>query len=221
MTASTPVDRTGVDLGRVAVVVLFVLTAVANGTNLARTLSVTTVRWRDTTESISSLLALAFCLLVVRAYLRRGRARATDRGKLVWVVAPVATALPLVLAAVPPRPSGAARTAASLSLTVAGLLVSVLALRCLSDNLSVVPQARAAVVHGPYRWVRHPLYLGEILTVVGLAIHLGRWSLATPVVLQVVLQGYRARREESLLRQKVAGYAGYADRTALLLPGLW
>ena len=46
-------------------------------------------------------------------------------------------------------------------LLVTGGAWSVWSLRSLGRNLSVIAQAREVAEHGPYRWIRHPLYTGE------------------------------------------------------------
>ena len=58
-------------------------------------------------------------------------------------------------------------------LLVGGTAWSVWSLRSLGRNLSVLAQAREVVEHGPYRWIRHPLYTGEIISSLGLAIAAG------------------------------------------------
>jgi protein-S-isoprenylcysteine O-methyltransferase Ste14 len=88
----------------------------------------------------------------------------------VLVAAPTATCLPFVLLALPQSPGGTIRSAVALVLIVAGTAWSVGSLRHLSTCLSVVPQARRLVDTGPYRWVRHPLYLGELVAVAGFAV---------------------------------------------------
>jgi protein-S-isoprenylcysteine O-methyltransferase Ste14 len=222
--APRPVEPSGsrpIDFGRVAAVALFVLTACSNLTALVVRLVGSEPTWQKVAEVASSVLALSFCALVVRAYLRRGRASATDRGLAVWLVAPLATVVPLAMAAVPSRPGGPVRTVVELVLTIVGLAFSVWSVRCLASNLSIVPQARSAISHGPYRLVRHPLYLGEMVALTGLALHVGRWEAGVVLVVEVMFQVYRAGREERLLLREVPGYAAYAARTRRLVPGLW
>jgi protein-S-isoprenylcysteine O-methyltransferase Ste14 len=216
-----PPGRPEIDFGRVAVVALFVLTACSNLVALFVRLTGPEPGWQKAAEVASSVLALSFCALVVRAYLRRGRATATDRGVAVWFVAPLATVVPLAMAAVPSRPGGPVRTVVELLLTIAGLTFSVWSVRCLASNLSIVPQARSAITHGPYRFVRHPLYVGEMVALSGLALHVGRWEAAAVLGVEVMFQVYRASREERLLLREVPGYAPYAARTQRLVPGVW
>jgi protein-S-isoprenylcysteine O-methyltransferase Ste14 len=221
VTAPPREDVRRVDVARVGVVVLFTITAGSNVGGLLRHLTGDELLWQRAAAAASSVLSLSFCAIVVFAYLRRGPASATDRGRLVWVVAPLATAVPLVLAGLPPLSGGLTRTAVELGLTLAGLTWSVWALQTLATNISIVPQARGLVTGGPYRWVRHPLYLGELIALSGLALHVGRWPLAAVVLAELGLQMYRARREESLLSQQIDGYAAYAGRTRRLIPGVW
>jgi protein-S-isoprenylcysteine O-methyltransferase Ste14 len=229
VTASDSATRSGrtdpsanpIDFGRVGAVALFVLTACSNVAALIVRLVGSEPTWRKGAEVVSSALALSFCALVVRAYLRRGRAHATDRGVVVWFIAPLATLVPLAITAVPSRPGGPVRTIVELLLTLSGLAFSVWAVRCLASNLSIVPQARSAITHGPYRFVRHPLYLGELVALSGLALHVGRWEAGVVVALEISFQVYRAGREERLLLAEVPGYAAYAERTRRLVPGVW
>jgi protein-S-isoprenylcysteine O-methyltransferase Ste14 len=69
--------------------------------------------------------------------------------------------------------------------------------------------------------VRHPLYTGELVSTLGLAL-----AAATPVAFAcwlslVGLQVYRALREEQVLLQALPGYRIYRSRTAALLPGIF
>jgi protein-S-isoprenylcysteine O-methyltransferase Ste14 len=100
-----------------------------------------------------------------------------------------------------------------------GLAGCVWSLRHLWTSFSVIPQARTLVSSGPYRWIRHPLYTTEIIANVGMAIHFGRLYHWAVLVLLIVGQSYRARREERLLCAHLPGYAEYRTRTAALVPG--
>jgi protein-S-isoprenylcysteine O-methyltransferase Ste14 len=106
-------------------------------------------------------------------------------------------------------------------LLVGGTAWSVWSLRSLGKNLSVLAQARSVVQDGPYRWVRHPLYSGEIVCCLGLALAAGTAAAAGVWLTLVALQVYRARREEQILVGTLPTYAGYRTRTAALFPGLF
>ena len=166
-------------------------------------------------------LTAVFYLFIVRAYLRRGPAGATSRVPLALLAAPLATFLPFGLPFVGSGGSAAAALAVGEALLVAGFAYSVWSVRCLDRSLSVVPQARALVDHGPYASVRHPLYLGELVAMLGLALTLGGVGSLVLWSVLVLLQAYRAVQEERLLVAFLPGYAAYQSRTARIVPGLF
>jgi protein-S-isoprenylcysteine O-methyltransferase Ste14 len=85
----------------------------------------------------------------------------------------------------------------------------------------VLPGFRGVVTGGPYRFVRHPAYLGELLMVLAAALSQPSLRSATLFVLAVVFIGLRVRVEEALLNDSEL-YRRYAERTAFrLLPGVW
>lgn len=106
-------------------------------------------------------------------------------------------------------------------LLVAGLAVGAWALAAnRPGNFNIRPELKEGgtlVTHGPYRWVRHPMYLAVTVTmaafcVAGDAIQWGLW-----VALVAVLAA-KARREERGLLVAHPGYAGYRARTRAILP---
>jgi protein-S-isoprenylcysteine O-methyltransferase Ste14 len=106
-------------------------------------------------------------------------------------------------------------------LVAAGTAWAVWSLRSLGRSVAVLAQARVLVDRGPYRWVRHPLYTGEIVSSLGLALLAGRLAALAVWLGFCLLQAYRALREEQLLMAAMPAYRGYRARTAALLPGLF
>jgi protein-S-isoprenylcysteine O-methyltransferase Ste14 len=78
------------------------------------------------------------------------------------------------------------------------------------------------VSSGPYAFVRHPMYSGAILFMVGAALLLGSWWGVVLSPLFAVLFGIRSGIEERALLAGLPGYADYAARVRYrLVPGLW
>ena len=78
------------------------------------------------------------------------------------------------------------------------------------------------VTGGPYRYVRHPMYLGIILLFPGMALFLGSWWALVPAILIAVLMVVRTALEDRTLRAELAGYTEYARQVRYrLLPGVW
>jgi protein-S-isoprenylcysteine O-methyltransferase Ste14 len=170
---------------------------------------------------VGVVFTCAFYALIIWCYLRRGPAVATSSSVTAHVVAVTATWLPAALPLVHGAPPGAARQAVSDLLLVAGTTWAVWSLHFLGRNLSVIAQARGLADRGPYRWVRHPLYLGELVSSLGVAV-----AANSPVAVAIWLvlcglQVYRALREEQVLLQALPGYRDYRSRTAALIPGLF
>jgi protein-S-isoprenylcysteine O-methyltransferase Ste14 len=116
--------------------------------------------------------------------------------------------------------------ASGLQLTISNLVMavgvgfSVWALMYLRLNFSIIPESRELTLNGPYRIVRHPVYLGEVVSGVGLALALpSRFSVALLLTF-VAAQLIRIHFEERLLAAEHPEYAAYAARTKRLIPWL-
>jgi protein-S-isoprenylcysteine O-methyltransferase Ste14 len=73
-------------------------------------------------------------------------------------------------------------------------------------------RAHRVVTEGPYRIVRHPMYAGSILWLLGMPLLLGSWWGVVAVPLLVVGTAPRAVGEERMLRRELSGYDEYARR---------
>jgi protein-S-isoprenylcysteine O-methyltransferase Ste14 len=75
---------------------------------------------------------------------------------------------------------------------------------------------------GPYRFVRHPGYLGTIVSALATPLALGSLWAFIPAGLLTALFVVRTALEDGTLRDELAGYEAYAQRTRYrLVPGVW
>lgn len=78
------------------------------------------------------------------------------------------------------------------------------------------------VADGPYRFVRHPSYMGSIISWVCAALALGSWLALVPVTLIAAIVTLRTALEDRTLHEELPGYVEYARHTRYrLLPGVW
>jgi protein-S-isoprenylcysteine O-methyltransferase Ste14 len=103
-------------------------------------------------------------------------------------------------------------------LSMPGLLVMLWAFWSLGSSFSIAPAARKLVISGPYRFLRHPMYAGEIISLAGFCIGsplVWNWSVLLVFALSI---GYRISQEEILLKR----YSVYAHFVKWrLVPGVW
>jgi protein-S-isoprenylcysteine O-methyltransferase Ste14 len=204
-----------VDIGRTVMVPAAALVLLLELTTLAGRGGGNTLRW------VGTLLTAAFYLLVIWCYLRRGPASATTSSVTARVAAVVATWIPFVIPWLHGPPPGAVWQGVSDVLLLAGTAWAIWSLRSLGRNLSVIAQARDVADRGPYRWIRHPLYAGELVSTLGLAVAAHSLAAISVWLGLCALQAYRALREEQLLLAALPGYGAYRGRTAALLPGIF
>ena len=106
-------------------------------------------------------------------------------------------------------------------LLVAGLAFSIASVAFLGRCFGILPDVRGLVVRGPYRLVRHPLYLGELTAAVGVVVGSRHpWGAAGAWLVCLGLQIARTHYEESNLRAEFPEYAQYAARTKRIVPGV-
>ena len=170
---------------------------------------------------------VTFCLLalyyavIAAAYLRRAPAAATSPVWTARAAAVVATWLPLVAPFIATRRDHGLAVWIGNVVLIAGLCWCVWALSTLGRNLSVIPQARALATSGPYRFVRHPLYLGELTMLAGILAAGFDTSLVALYCTMLLLQLYRIHHEELLLCRTLPQYLTYRTAVKRLVPHVY
>jgi protein-S-isoprenylcysteine O-methyltransferase Ste14 len=130
-----------------------------------------------------------------------------------------------VLRRLPAPPLPPAAVPVGLAVEAAGLGLRVWSMATLGSSYSRTLRTEAeqpVVEGGPYRVVRHPGYLGSLLTWTGFA--LTSRSLPLLAVAGGLLgsaYSHRIEAEERLLARDLPGYAPYMTRTKRLIPLVW
>jgi protein-S-isoprenylcysteine O-methyltransferase Ste14 len=169
------------------------------------------------------VLMTAFNVLLCWLFLVR-RPSAGSRGvggRISDVIAVAGTAIVLALSFAPRVVDDLLVIAAAEVLMTIGLVIMVVGLASLGRSFGIMPRARGLVQTGLYRWVRHPIYLGEFLVFLGVMIlAISPLTIAIYAAF-VALQSYRLVVEEQTLSRAYPDYAVYRMRTARLLPGVY
>jgi len=148
--------------------------------------------------------------------------RVLKAGKAGFLLLLIAQALFLDILPISAEPGGL--RVAGLLIFAAGLALAVAGRLQLGENwanledYSVLPDQRL-VRQGVYRFVRHPIYGGDLLLLTGLQLAVNSWLvlLVLPIAAVVLRQ---ARREEAILVESFPGYREYRQRTRMLVPFL-
>ena len=159
----------------------------------------------------------AIYAVLLLAYLVRTDPRERSRGVREVILPLAAAALPFALLATPPCLAVTTHRPLLLAVFWAMTLSSTLTawgIWTLRRSFSITVEARDLVTEGPYRWVRHPVYLGEVLSAA--MVTTWRLSLANGAMLALFagLQLYRSRLEErKLARAFPEAYPAWARGT--------
>lgn len=195
----------------------------AAGANALVAYGVLTAAWsRPTLHSWSVVLFIAMRAAVFGAFavllcVRRPAGEAA-RSPLALVACAGALVAVAMIASPSARGSETSAVLAGDVVALIGGVEMVVAIAWLGRCFSVLPEARGLVTAGPYRFVRHPLYLGELTACLGLV-------LASPTARNVgagavfcVCQAVRMRLEERALLKEYPAYAEYAAVTPRVVP---
>jgi protein-S-isoprenylcysteine O-methyltransferase Ste14 len=190
------------------------------------------------------LTALAFDMLVLYSFLVRHGAQQRPKGfwenifPLLTVFIPVIgftlMLMPEVRALLPSYPERFLQALASITpmfpyyINVAAFLIglsgaafSIWAIAHLRASFGLRAAVRELVTTGPYRRIRHPLYFGEIIHILGIAILAATPAAIYLFILAVAMQAIRARIEERKFLTTVPDYASFRRNTGFLWPRIF
>ena len=111
------------------------------------------------------------------------------------------------------------------ALLAAGFAFAFWARACLGGNWSsdvTIKKDHTLILTGPYRFTRHPIYLGFLLAILGTAVIFGRLSGFLGLLLAAVAWKIKSLQEERFMLEEFgAAYRAYRSRVKGILPFIW
>ncbi|MFP4497208.1 MAG: methyltransferase family protein [Vulcanimicrobiota bacterium] len=101
---------------------------------------------------------------------------------------------------------------------ITGTSIMILSIWQLKTSFSIMAEARELVTGGIYKYIRHPLYLGEFIAYLGVLLIRLSWINITIYLLFIILQTFRAGIEEKKLSESLEGYRVYLRTTGMFFP---
>jgi len=175
--------------------------------------------------ALQTLLLLTYFTMLVVLYTTRLPARGTDHRLTVMFVAFTGTFAVIGASFLPGTTRRDGLVLVSDILGTAGIAYTVWSLAYLRRSFSIIPEARRLVTGGPYSMSRNPVYLGEVVTAIGINLATAGWPTVLGLVYFVTCQLLRIRWEEGVLRRAFPEeFSRYASRVPRYFPNpfkLW
>jgi len=106
-------------------------------------------------------------------------------------------------------------------LIIVSNILAVWILFWLGRSFSILPEGRKLVTRGPYAIVRHPLYLIEMVGILGTVINFLSWQAVLLFIAQTAMQFVRIHYEEQVLKESFPEYEDYALQTRRVIPYIY
>jgi protein-S-isoprenylcysteine O-methyltransferase Ste14 len=151
----------------------------------------------------------------------RPRAKAQAYGFLPRLAAFVGTYMPWTMVFFAALTNSTLLNLMSSVCVIAGIALAIFTVLHLGKAFSLVPQARMLVRNGPYRWLRHPLYVCEEIAVFGTLLQSPSPITALIFETHIGIQVCRIIYEEKLLLESFPEYREYSASTWRLIPFVW
>jgi protein-S-isoprenylcysteine O-methyltransferase Ste14 len=169
---------------------------------------------------LSSVCLASFYLLLALLIMTRPPAKAEADGLMPRIAAFVGTYMPWTITFLG-KTEQALPNLVSTACVLIGAIMMLVTIRHLGRSFSIVPQARSVVQTGPYRWIKHPLYLVEEIVVLGVVLQYLSPVTVIVLVLHIGVQVCRILYEEDLLRRNCPEYSSYEASRWRLIPYVW
>lgn len=177
--------------------------------------------WRFAADVLSRFSTICFVGLMTLLFLIRLEPIDKARRLLPRVMAVAGTFFLALLTFFPRADLSVTQTVIASLISLIGTAMSIFALAHLGRSFSMMAEARRLVTTGPYRIVRHPLYLSEALASVGVLLQFLSFSTALIFFAQLLIQLQRMKNEEAILEKAFPEYQVYKARTARVIPRLY
>lgn len=210
------------DIGKILSVPFFAMLLIINILGFVQAVTIPApVTALKVARLTNSLLIISFYFLIVTLFIIRSPVKAKTGSVWANITALVATFMPFLIPFLADCSAGLMTPVLSNAITALGTAFSVYSLSTLGKSFSIIPQARCFVRNGAYKIVRHPVYLGELIAVLGIVIARLSFSTIVVYILFTVLMMYRAQHEEKLLRDVFPDYEAYAKTRSCFIPGVF
>ncbi|NDU92870.1 MAG: isoprenylcysteine carboxylmethyltransferase family protein, partial [Ferrovum sp.] len=172
------------------------------------------------TSQIISLMMIVSEALPVAFVLFRRPSLLLSAHPLDWSVGIAGTMMPLLV--LPSTTSNSLiPVVVCLLIMIAGIYLEIAAKLSLGRSFGIIAANRGVRTRGPYRFIRHPMYAGYLLTHIGILMAMPTWRNAALYSMTLLFQLWRMEREEVILKRD-SDYRSFAQRVRYrLVPELF
>jgi protein-S-isoprenylcysteine O-methyltransferase Ste14 len=177
--------------------------------------------WRFAADLVSRSSTICFLGLMSILFLIRLEPIEKAKGILPRVMAIAGTFFVALVTFFPRANLSMTQTVIASLLCLVGTAISAFVLAHLGRSFSLMAEARRLVTTGPYRIMRHPLYVFEAVASLGVLLQFLSFYTVVIFIGFGLLQFQRMRNEEAILERAFPEYQSYKLKTARLIPGIY